>query len=61
MSERMVDVFVNEELIKSYRISLRVPYVAPDSQFVAEAKKHLAEEEVPADLIHRATFLVRFI
>jgi hypothetical protein len=41
MSERMVDVFVNEELIKSYRISLRVPYVAPDSQFVAEAKKHL--------------------
>jgi len=59
MSERMVDVFVDGQLIKSYRINLQAAYVIPDSQFAAEAKKQLAGEEGSSDLIDQATFLVR--
>jgi len=60
MAERIVDVFLNDELLKSYRISLMTKYVIPDELFVSAAKQNMVKEGHSDGDVQGARFVVRF-
>jgi hypothetical protein len=60
MAERIVDVFLNDELVKSYPISLTAKYVIPNELFIAAAKQNMVKEGHSDDDVGAAKFVVRF-
>jgi hypothetical protein len=61
MAERIVDVFLSDQLAKSYRISLKADYAISDEHFVVVAKQNMVQEGHPDEDFQEAKFVVRFV